>query len=133
MHLDTSDQDKGSEVKINVFAMKCYSHELLFGYSCSEAPAAGSFSISLANSKDGKQTPDVQGLDTHSTPQSEINSSSVNAFRFSIRKRTWNNSLATGMFQEGIFLFLFTSTSLKYFPKLQGTSSFPGITTFFSI
>lgn len=51
MHFDTSDQDKGSEIKRNVFTMKCYSHELLFGYSCSEAPAAGSFSISLANSR----------------------------------------------------------------------------------
>lgn len=51
MHFDTSDQEKLSEIKRNMFPVKCYSRELLFGYSCSEAPAAGSFSISLANTR----------------------------------------------------------------------------------
>lgn len=66
-------------------------------------------------------------------PQSETNSSPVNAFHFSIQNRTWNNSLATGMFQRGHIFVSSTSAPLKYFPKLQGTSSCPGITTFFSI
>lgn len=66
MHFDTSDQEKPSEIKRNTFAIKCYSRELFFGYSCSEAPAASSVYPLPIPDKDGKQTPDVQDLNTHS-------------------------------------------------------------------
>lgn len=53
-------------------------------------------------------------------PQSETNSSPVNAFHFSIQNRTWNNSLATGMFQRGhIFCFFYLCTT-EILPQTTG-------------